>query len=345
MCIRDSDGTFRSNVILQAKNGPIDFQAREPFHPLFGAMPRTALGLELQITKEYLGQGRHLVYLGPQWREVLTSDTWAAGPGSTVARVVDGSLDRHPVSCIAGVANTGDQRGWCGNPFNQANWFAFGRLAWDHTLDPAAIAEEWIRTTWGNQPALVQTLGGMMAGSWETCVDYMMPLGLVHLMKTSSHDGPQPGLLRAVGKNTRIDWTVQYYHRASRDGLGFERTGPGGNASLYHAPLDAQFGSPATCPENLLLYFHHLSWDHRMQDGRTLWETLRSRYDRGVAGVESLIAAWASVAGQVDAERYQQVGDLLARQLQDARLWRQTCLEAFTAFKDGTTPGWPENAR
>ena len=271
------DGKFRDNVLVQVKNGPLDFQPREPFHPLFGAMPRTPLMTELQITQEYLGQSTHLVYLAPMWKEFFDAETYAKGPGSTVARIVDGTLEGHADTGIAGVANTGSDRNWCGHDFAQANWYAYGRLAWNPALGAEAIAEEWIRMTWGRDPEVVATIRAMMMASREAFVDYTMPLGLHHLIG-GDHYAPMP-------ENTdprRLDWSAVYYHRADAAGLGFDRTDRGsGGVTQYRSPLREQLASVATCPENLLLWFHHLPWDYRLKSGRDLWDELVLHYTRG----------------------------------------------------------------
>jgi len=333
------DGAFRQNVVVQAKNGPLDFMPREPFSPLFGAMPRTRLGLELQITQEYLGQALHLAYLAPLWREVLDADTLAHGPGSTVARVVDGSLAHLRPSLIAGVANTGADRNWTGHLLAQANWYAFGRLAWDHTLPAAELATEWARLTFGPDPAVVATIAQLLLGSRETYVNYTMPLGLHHLMAEGHHYGPGPW----VDGLARADWTSVYYHRADAQGLGFDRTPTGSNALGQYAPaLRALWGDPATCPENLLLWFHHVPWEHRMRSGRTLWDELGLRYQQGVDEVRAMQRAWAALAGRLDAERHTHVAQRLARQEADAREWRDACLLYFQTFARRPLPAGVE---
>ena len=226
------DGRFRPNVLVQVKNGPIDFQPREPFHPLFGAMPKTPLMMELQITKEYLGFATHLAFLGPLFEEALRADTHAKGEGSTVAKVIDGSLHGYATTGIAGVANVGTDRNWCGGVFACANWYAFGRLAWDHTLTSDRVADEWVRLTFGNDPALVAPVKEMMLGSREAVVDYMTPLGLVHLMAEGHHYGPGPWVSTA----RRADWNSVYYHRADANGIGFDRTASGSNAVAQYFP-------------------------------------------------------------------------------------------------------------
>ena len=320
------DAKFRHNVFVQVKNGPIDFQPREPFHPLFGAMKQTPLALELQITQEYLGQSVHLVYLGEMGKEILDSDTYAKGPGSTVAKVVDGSLYDHSISCITGVANTGSDRSWCGHHFAQANWYAFGRLAWDYDLSAEAIADEWCRMTWSNDPLVVDAIKTMMLGSWEACINYMTPLGLHHMMQEGHHYGPDP----AFNAAKRVDWNNVYYHQADTKGIGFDRSSTGSNAaSQYHSPLREQFDNIKTCPEKLLLWFHHVPWDLRLQSGQTLWEELQHRYDAGVAFVETMRDIWQSLQGKIDPQRHAHVNKRLEQQLENARLWREVCLKYF----------------
>src|SRR5690606_34368995 len=261
------DGEFADNVLVQVKNGPIDFQPREPFHPLFGAMPKTPLMMELQITKEYLGFATHLVYLGPLFEEVLDADTRVAGEGSTVARVIDGSLHGYTVTGIAGVANTGSDRDWSGSIFDQSNWYAFGRLAWDPSLSAREIAQEWLQMTFSRDPRFVEPALDMMLASHEAAVSYMTPLGLAHLMGTGHHYGPAPW----VSDLDRPEWNPVYYHRADRHGIGFDRTASGSNAVAQYAPPVAEvFGSVERVPPELLLWFHRLSWDHVMPSGRTL---------------------------------------------------------------------------
>jgi alpha-glucuronidase len=328
------DGRFHSNVVVQIKNGPLDFQPREPFHPLFGAMPRTPLAAELQITQEYLGASVHLAYLAPMWRECLESDTFAAGPGSTVARIVDGSLNHHSLSVIAGVANTGSERNWCGHPLAAANWYAFGRLAWDHTLGADTIADEWTRMTFSSDPRVEQPIQQMLLASREAVVDYMTPLGLHHMMATNHHYGPGPWI-----DNLRLDWNPVYYHRARADGIGFDRTATGSNAvAQYASPVAQRFGDLANCPENLLLWFHHVPWDYRMRSGRTLWDELGLHYQRGVDAVRGWQKRWASLRDLIDQERFEHVKVLLARQERDAREWRDACLLYFQTFSRRPLP-------
>jgi alpha-glucuronidase len=323
------DGKFASNVFVQAKNGPIDFQPREPFNPLFGAMPKTPLMMELQITQEYTGQAKHLVYLAPQWKEALDTDTYANGPGTLVAEVVDGSAEKHTLSGIAGVGGIGSDRNWTGHPFSQANWYAYGRLAWDPSLSSSQIAEEWIRMTWSNDPQVVEIIGKMMAGSWEACVDYMTPMGLHHLMAEGHHYGPQPDYVHPV----RQDWSPTYYHKAAKDGIGFDRSSKGSNAvGQYHKPLCDIWDSPKTCPEKYLLWFHHLPWDYRLESGSTIWEQLKFHFQSGVDHVIVMQNAWQSLKNKIDSQRFEEVQTRLKMQHENAVEWRDTCLEYFGGF-------------
>lgn len=329
------DGHFARNVVLQVKNGPIDFQPREPFHPLFGAMPRTALGLEVQITKEYLGFNTHLAYLAPMWEEVLRSDTFRPRRGATVARVIDGSLDRRSLTAMAGVPNTGSARTWSGSHFDQANWYAFGRLAWNPYAPSRAIAEEWVRMTWGNAPAIVLPVTAMIMESRQDVVDYMTPLGLAHLMGTGHHYGPAPW----VADQSRPEWNPVYYHRADHDGIGFDRTASGSNAVAQYAPaLARRWSNPATTGDDLLLWFHHISWDRRLDTGRTLWEEMVHRYDRGVAKVASMRQTWAAVAPLVDRERGDEVTRFLGIQHDEARWWRDASIAYFGSVSGRPLP-------
>ncbi|TDW67241.1 alpha-glucuronidase [Novosphingobium sp. PhB55] len=317
------DGKFADNVLVQVKNGAIDFQPREPFHPLFGAMPKTPMMLELQITKEYLGFATHLAYLGPLFEEVLEADTRARGKGSTVAKVVDGSLYGHTLSGIAGVANVGRDRDWSGSTFNQANWYAFGRLAWDPTLSADTIAREWAQQTFGSDPRVVDTAVKMMMASREAVVDYTGPLGLAHVMGTGHHYGPGPW----INNLARPEWNPVYYHKADKNGIGFDRTKTGSNAVAQYEPAVAKLlADPRTTPESELLWFHHLPWDWKMKSGRTLWNEMVAHYDRGVATVAQMEADWQGVKGQVDAERWQKTASYLKIQHNEARWWRDASL-------------------
>ncbi len=317
------DGRFAPNVIVQVKNGAIDFQPREPFHPLFGAMPHTPLALELQITKEYLGFSTHLAYLGTLFEEVLQADT---GHGGTVARVVDGSLQGQRLTAMAGVANIGVDRNWCGSQFDQANWYAFGRLAWDPDLPARAIARDWAAQTFTPRRAARDAIVELMLPSREAVVDYMTPLGLHHLMGTGHHHGPAPW----VDDLERPDWNPVYYHRADRGGIGFDRSPTGSNAVAQYAPVVAQrWADPRTTPPELLLWFHHLPWDFRVPSGRTLWAELIAHYDRGVAAVADMRRRWAALQPDIDAPRHAEVAAYLAVQEAEARWWRDACVAYF----------------
>jgi alpha-glucuronidase len=322
------DGSFRDNVFVQVKNGPLDFQPREPFHPLFGAMPKTPLMAELQITQEYLGHSTHLVYLAPLWKELLDADTYARGPGSPVTRVIDGSLDGHVDSGIAGVANTGRDLNWTGHHFGQANWYAFGRLAWEPDLSAEEIADEWIRLTWGHDPEVVDTIRSILLDSREALVRYSMPLGLHHLIG-GDHYAPMP----ENPDPRRADWSAIYYHRADQQAIGFDRTPTGSNAvGQYRSPLREQWGDPTTCPENLLLWFHRLPWDHRLASGRTVWEELLRLYRQGAEEARGLEQRWSGLAGKVDPERFQAVAGKLRQQSEDAATWSDKCLRYFQSW-------------
>jgi alpha-glucuronidase len=322
------DGAFRKNVMVQVKNGPLDFQPREPFHPMFGAMPKTPLMLEFQITKEYLGEDTHLVYLGSLFEEVLRADTYASGKGATVGRVIDGTVHAYARTGIAGVSNIGDDVNWTGSHFNQANWYAFGRLAWDHDLSSADIADEWIRMTFSNDPSAVRSIKSMMLASREAAVNYMTPLGLAHIMATGHHYGPGPW---AAGG--RPDWTPSYYHRADSIGIGFDRTATGSNAvAQYFPPVRARFASRDSVPEKYLLWFHHVRWNDRLRSGRTVWEELVHDYNAGVDTVDSMKRTWQSLRGKVDAQRFGSVSSFLDIQSKEARWWRDAALEYFGTF-------------
>lgn len=325
---RPLDGTFQPNVMVQAKNGPLDFQPREPFHPLFGAMPKTPLMMEFQVTKEYLGQDTHLVYMGAYYEEVLRADTWAAGKGSTVARVIEGRLEPHALTGMAGVANIGTDRNWTGSQFNQANWYAYGRLAWNPEQSSAAIADEWIRQTFTNDTKAVGTIRRMMMMSREAVVQYMTPLGLAHIMATGHHYGPG-----AWADGGRADWTPSYYHRADTLGIGFDRTATGSNAvNQYFAPVAARFANRDSVPDNLLLWFHHVGWNERVKSGRTVWNELVHDYGAGVDSVRAMGRAWNSVRTSIDVARFADVQSFLVIQEQEARWWRDASLLYFQTF-------------
>ncbi|MET0551556.1 MAG: alpha-glucuronidase family glycosyl hydrolase [Vicinamibacteria bacterium] len=322
------DGKFRDNVFVQVKNGPLDFMPREPFHPMFGAMPQTPLLAELQVTQEYLGHSNHLAYLAPMWKEFLDADTYAKGPGSTVAKVVDGTLHGYARTGIAGVANTGDDRNWTGHDLAQANWYAFGRLAWDPSLTPEAIAEEWVRLTFTRDPAAVAALSAMLMGSRESFVRYTMPLGLHHLIG-GDHYAPMP----ENADPRRLDWTATYYHRADKDAIGFDRTKSGSDAvGQYRSPLREQWGDPKTVPPALLLWFHRVPWDTKLASGRTVWEEIVADYELGAREAAELERQWGALRGAVDPERHEAVRARLSRQASDAAAWRDHCVGYFAGI-------------
>jgi alpha-glucuronidase len=328
------DGKFLDNVMIQVKNGPVDFQPREPFHPLFGAMPGTPIIPEFQITQEYLGASIHLVYLAPLYEECLKSDTWAKGRGSLVAKVVDGTLENHHLTGMAGVANIGNVENWTGHPFGQANWYAFGRLAWDPYSSSADIADDWIKMTFTNNPEFVNRIKIMMLNSREVTVSYMTPLGLHHIMYSGHHYGPGPWVNRG-----RQDWTSVYYHRADSIGIGFDRTTSGSNAvSQYYPHVRDMYNNVETCPENLILWFHHMPWDYRLKSGRTIWEEICYKYNAGVDSVHMMREEWQKIKGLIDDDRFEKVSRLLSMQERDAKLWRDGCILYFQTFSNRPIP-------
>jgi alpha-glucuronidase len=332
------DGKFRKNVLIQVKNGPIDFQPREPFHPLFGAMPKSQLMPELQITQEYLGFSIHLVYLAPLYEECLKSDTYARGKGTLVANIIDGSLDNYSITGMSGVANTGDVRNWTGHPFAQANWYAFGRLAWDPYMKSEDIADEWIRMTFSNNGNFIERTKNMMMASREFPVKYMTPLGLHHIMYEGLHYGPGPWVNKG-----RQDWTSVYYHRADSNGIGFNRTSTGSNATAqYYPEVRSLYDNIKTCPENLLLWFHHVPWDYKMKSGRTLWDEMCYIYNTGVDSVRWMQSEWEKSKGQVDDDRFGLVKSLLSEQESNARIWKNGCLLYFQQYSRKALPDFCE---
>ena len=327
------DGRFADNVIVQIKNGPVDFQPREPFSPLFGRLKETKMMMEFQITQEYLGFSNHLAYHGTTWEECLQADTYRQGPGSPVYKAV---------SAIAGVANTGQDPDFCGYVFAQANWYAFGRLAWDPTLSAGQIAEEWVRQTFlkpeGMSPKafekkFVMPVKGILMASREAVVDYEMPLGLHHLFG-GTHYGPAPW--ERLG---RPDWTPAYYHQADSAGIGFDRTRTGsGNVDQYNEPLASAFNDLETCPENLLLWFHHLPWDYRLASGKTLWDEICLHYDRGIRTVDGFRATWQGLKPYVSPALWEETDRKLTIQASDARWWRDACVGYFQTFSGRPLP-------
>ncbi len=330
------DGNFGANSFVQVKNGPLDFQPREPFNALFGAMPKTPLALELQITKEYLGEDTHLAYLGPLFEEVLKADTQAKGAGSTVAKVIDGSVDGHTDSAIAGVANIGTDTNWSGSHFNQANWYVFGRMAWDPAITAESVADEWIRQTFSNDPVVVQPVKELMMASREALVSYMTPLGLAHIMGTDHHYGPAPW----VNNLSQANWNPFYYHAANASGIGYDRTASGSKAvSNYAAPVATVLGSRTSVPDELLLFFHRVGWDDKLaSSGRSVWEELVHRYSSGVDAVATMREQWTAAKGRVDEKRYQEVADMLKIQHHEARWWRDACLTYFASVNTKQLP-------
>ena len=329
------DGKFRKNVLVQVKNGPIDFQPREPFSPLFGSMPQTPLMMEFQLTQEYLGQGTNLVYEVPMFKEVLEADTYAKGKNSTVSKVIDGSLDNHSLSGMAGVSNIGNDINWTGHPFGQANWYSLGRLSWDYTISSDQIATEWIQQTFTHDRKTLGVIRNIMLNSHEAVVNYMTPIGLTHIMYNGHHYGPMPW------GNTlnRPDWNPVYYHRADSNGIGFDRTAKGTNALAQYKPeLASKFSDISKCPDEYLLWFHHASWNHRMQSGRTVWDELCYKYNTGVDTVKSFIRQWNSLEKNIDRERFNEVKQLLSIQLNDAKWWRNACLLYFQTFSRQNIP-------
>ena len=329
------DGQFRKNVLVQVKNGPIDFQPREPFHPLFGAMPQTPLMMEFQLTQEYLGFATHLVYLGPLFKEVLNADTHTKNGGSTVAEIIDGTAQTQSLTGMAGVSNIGSDINWTGHLFGQANWYALGRLAWDNSLTADSIAREWIRQTFTNKKPFVDTVQQLMMASREITVNYMTPLGLHHIMGYGHHFGPAPW----YNKASRADWNPVYFHKADSIGIGFDRTATGSNALAQYQPsVRQQFENIATCPENFLLWFHHVPWDYKMKSGKTLWETMCAAYYSGVDSVRWMQRTWSRMQKYIDEERFVQVENLLVVQEQEAKWWRNACLLYFQTFSQKPIP-------
>ena len=308
---KDLDGKFRDNVILQSKNGPLDFQPREPYAPIFDNMKHTHQMAEFQITQEYTGQSKHLVYLATMWKEFLSY----VSPDTLVG--------------IAGVSNIGDDTNWCGHPFSQANWYAFGRLAWNPYLSADLIAHEWIQQTFG-QNINEYPIADMMLTSREACVDYMMPLGLHHIFAFDHHYGPQPDGYKA---DYPIEWCPVYYHKAGKDGIGFDRSSKGTDAvSQYREPYRSMFDNLKTCPDEYLLWFHHVPWDYKLSNGDTLWDELCALYYRGIEQVVSFQKIWQDAKPYVDAERWSKVNILLHVQLDNAKEWRNYTLKYFQTF-------------
>lgn len=310
------DGKFRDNVILQSKNGPLDFQPREPYAPIFDNIRQTPQIAELQITQEYLGQSKHLTYLAPMWKEFF------------------GFVNPSKLVGISGVANIGDDANWCGHPFSQANWYAFGRLAWNPSLTAEEIAHEWLVQTYENQDEkFTKPVEMMMMTSREACVNYMMPLGLHHIFKFDHHYGPEPdGFIASYP----LEWCPVYYHKADAKGIGFDRSSKGTDAvGQYPEPYRSQYDNIETCPEEYLLWFHHVAWNYKMKSGSTLWQELCMKYNMGVAMVEVYRDFWHTSAKQYmkgHEQEWQHTDSLLNVQLENAKEWRNTCLKYFQTF-------------
>ena len=308
---KDLDGLFKPNVILQSKNGPLDFQPREPYAPIFDNMKKTQQAVEFQITQEYTGQGKHLVFLAPMWKEFFSF----VAPDSLKA--------------IAGVSNIGDDINWCGHPFSQANWYAFGRLAWNPSFSSDFIAQEWIGQTFGNE-VNSYILADMMTTSREACVDYMMPLGLHHLFASQHHYGSEADGVKAEHP---LEWCPIPYHKAAADGIGFDRSSKGTNAiSQYREPYRSLYDNLATCPDEYLLWFHHVPWDYKLHNGDMLWDELCALYYRGIEQVVSYQKLWNELRPQIDQERWEHVNRLLALQLANAKECRDYALRYFQQF-------------
>ena len=314
------DGKFRDNVILQSKNGPLDFQPREPYAPIFDNIKQTPQIAELQITQEYLGQSKHLTYLAPMWKEFF------------------GFVNPNKLVGISGVANIGDDANWCGHPFSQANWYAFGRLAWNPSLTAEEIAHEWLVQTYENQDEkFTKPVEMMMMTSREACVNYMMPLGLHHIFKFDHHYGPEPdGFIASYP----LEWCPVYYHKADAKGIGFDRSSKGTDAvGQYPEPYRSLYDNIETCPEEYLLWFHHVAWDYKMKSGSTLWQELCMKYNMGVAMVEVYRDFWHTSAKQYmkgHEQEWQHTDSLLNVQLENAKEWRETCLKYFQNYVSST---------
>ena len=309
----NTDGKFLPNVILQAKNGPLDFQPREPYAPIFDFIKQTPMAAELQITQEYLGQSRHLVFLAPMWQEFFSF----VSPKS--------------LTMVAGVANIGDDANWCGHHFSQANWYAFGRMAWNPYLTSDEIAEEWLRQTFCNDSAFVEPMKRLMTDSHEACVNYMMPLGLHHIFKADHHYGAEPDGNQA---HFPMEWRPVYYHKADKQGIGYNRSTHGGTGATqqYREPYRSLYDNVNTCPEEYLLWFHHLPWTYKMKSSRTLWDEMCHLYNKGVDEVTTYPGRWENVRQYVDDQRWTEVNDRITHQVENAKEWRNICLGYFGGF-------------
>lgn len=333
------DGQFAKNVLVQPKNGPIDFQPREPFHPLFGAMPQTPLLMEFQITQEYLGYATHLAYLGSMFEETLQSDTYNKGKGSTVSKVLQDYKRSHGISGIAGVSNIGSDLNWTGHLFGQANWHAFGRMAWNPDLSAKEVGEEWARMTFSNSNKVLSPVMDILLTSREAVVNYTGPLGLNHIMNFATHYGPGPWYKDP-------NWDAKDYHKADETGLGVDRTTSGSNAvSQYFSPLREQLNNVKTCPQEFMLWFHHVPWDYQMPSGRIMWDELVHYYHKGVQEVRDMRERWNSLDGKLDPERHHQVKSMLKVQEDEAIWWRDGCLLYFQTFSNRPIPAQYEQPK
>ena len=329
------DGKFKDNVLVQVKNGAIDFQPREPFHPLFGAMPDTPLMMEFQITQEYLGGMSHLVFLPKLFEEVLEEDTYTQGEGSTVGKIIDGQLSNKKLTGMAGVANIGTAKNWTGHQFGQANWYGFGRLAWNPETSAEIIAKDWLKMTFSNNTEFVEPMSKLLLDSREAVVNYMTPLGLHHIMAAGHHQGPGPW----VKDMPRPDWTSVYYHKADENGIGFDRTSSGSKAlDQYASEIQEKYSDPATTPDKYLLWFHHLPWDYKMKSGKTLWYEIAAHYQKGVEQVEDMQKTWQKMQEFVDPQVFKETNMLLDIQLKEAKQWRNACLLYFQQFSKMDLP-------
>jgi alpha-glucuronidase len=328
------DGKFDERVIVQVKNGPIDFQPREPFSPLFGNMPKTPLGMEFQLTQEYLGFATHLVYEAPIFKECLESDTYVNGKGSTVAKIVDGTTHQYKLTCAAGVANTGSNRNWTGHPMAQANWYAFGRLAWDHTLTSEEIAKEWVELTLTRNKSASDKIVNLMLKSREIYVNYNTPLGLSRPW-TGAHYAPEPW----QNRSSRPDWTAIYYHRADSLGLGYDRTSKGSNAlEQYRSEVRKQWENSETCPLPYLLWFHHVPWKQPLSSGKTMWDELCTRFYTGADSVKWMQNEWNGIKKDVDPAIHTDVAGRLAKQYKEAIWWRDAWVLYLQGFSKLPVP-------
>src|SRR3954453_12580437 len=330
-------GRIADNVFLQTKNGPLDFQGREPVHPMFGRMENTNQALEMQITQEYTGQNKMLTYLAPMWEEVLKTDTYATNAAAgkrLVGNVIDGSAQGEPDTAIVGVANLGNADNLTGHHFSQANLFAWGRLAWDWTAGSEDIAREWVRMTWSNDAPVVDTIVKMMMGSREALASYQTPLGIGHQFRSSDHYGPMPNEWFQ-----RDDWSPVYYNQADSAGLGFDRSPTGSNLAAQYFPLlQDRYRSIDATPEKLLAWFHHVPWDRRMASGRTFWDELVYRYQMGVEYVTWMRETWDTLQPFIDARRFNEVKAKLAIHEADAASWRDTSVNYWREFSGRENP-------